>query len=326
MNDKRIQEHARSTSQRWPQGERGPLGARRLGALGTTFAALTSLLSIGLAGPSGCGDTIDSSGQRETAGQRETLGEAKQADSTPVTCINLQRGTSKVFDTFVSSEKPSNNYGGNTAALVGQAAGGVDRFYALFKFDTSPIPANATITSANVALFQVAATPGTWNAHLITAPWTEATVTWNSFGSAFNLTTFKSVSTATQAVVFSVTPQLQAWVSGTLPNHGFLIEMPGAAQTKIKSAEWPIANAARPYLAACYQVTCAPSFADCNGLGADGCEADLHSTATCGSCGTPCALPHATASCSTGTCAIGSCDLGFGDCDGNAANGCETDL
>lgn len=40
----------------------------------------------------------------------------------------------------------------------------------------------------------------------------------------------------------------------------------------------------------------------------------------------PCALAHATATCSGGTCAIGSCKTAFVDCDGDPLNGCETAL
>jgi hypothetical protein len=289
------------------------------------MSALIGSLALALSGASGCGDTIDSRGQSETAGQREALGEARQADSTPVTCVTLQRGSSKAFDTMLSAEKADNAYGTSTVALVGQSAGGADHFYALFKFETSPIPVNATITSASIALTQVSAAPGTWNAHLITAPWDEATVTWNSFNGAFNPSIFKSASTATASVVVGITPQLQAWVSGAAPNHGILIEQPGGGQSKIKSIEWPVPNV-RPFVSACYKVACAPHFADCNGVAADGCEADLHSPATCGGCGSPCALPHAKPSCATGVCAVGSCDLGWSDCDGNPANGCETSL
>ncbi len=37
--------------------------------------------------------------------------------------------------------------------------------------------------------------------------------------------------------------------------------------------------------------TCAPDFADCDGAPDNGCEADLSSAATCGSCATTCAAP-----------------------------------
>ncbi|MFO0760013.1 MAG: DNRLRE domain-containing protein [Byssovorax sp.] len=299
--------------------------ARLPGLLGKLLPVVAGGLALGFMGASGCGDTVDSRGEVDADSERGSLGEARQADSTPITCVTLRRGLSKAFDTMVSSEKAANNYGASTIALVGQASGGVDHFYALFKFDLSPIPANATITSANVGLNQVAAAPGTWNVHLITAPWDEATVTWNSFQSAFSPQILKSPSTATASVVFSIVPQLQAWVSGAAPNHGLLIEQPGASQSKIKTEEYVVAND-RPFLAACYKVACAPNHADCNGVAADGCEADLLSAATCGSCGTPCAPPHATGACGNGVCAIGSCDLGYADCDGNPQNGCETSL
>lgn len=48
------------------------------------------------------------------------------------------------------------------------------------------------------------------------------------------------------------------------------------------------------------------------GCGAPGCQ--------------PCALLHATATCSAGRCAIATCFEGFGDCDARPETGCETDL
>ncbi|MFO0561990.1 MAG: hypothetical protein U0269_28515 [Polyangiales bacterium] len=46
----------------------------------------------------------------------------------------------------------------------------------------------------------------------------------------------------------------------------------------------------------------------------------------CGACGSPCpARANATVSCAASACRF-TCNPGFGDCDGNAANGCETSL
>ena len=45
----------------------------------------------------------------------------------------------------------------------------------------------------------------------------------------------------------------------------------------------------------------------------------------CGACARVCAFVNAAPTCSAGTCAF-RCAAGFGDCDGNAATGCETDL
>ncbi|MBW2453901.1 MAG: hypothetical protein JRI68_05305 [Deltaproteobacteria bacterium] len=47
----------------------------------------------------------------------------------------------------------------------------------------------------------------------------------------------------------------------------------------------------------------------------------------CGACNQPCDPQNANgATCETGSCSYGSCWAGFGDCDGDEANGCETDL
>ncbi len=74
-------------------------------------------------------------------------------------------------------------------------------------------------------------------------------------------------------------------------------------------------------------VTCAAGFGECNGVSSDGCEIDLARTVThCGSCGRTCVTANvATTECAGGACRIVSCDAGFADCDGNPANGCETD-
>ena len=73
--------------------------------------------------------------------------------------------------------------------------------------------------------------------------------------------------------------------------------------------------------------TCAPGTDDCDGDPSNGCEADLSAPSTCGACTHPCsAAPFASAACGPGgTCGI-ACNAGRDDCDGDALNGCETDL
>lgn len=64
---------------------------------------------------------------------------------------------------------------------------------------------------------------------------------------------------------------------------------------------------------------------DCNQAVIDGCETELLSDpANCGGCGNRCEPVNGTPSCQEGKCAI-ACAAGYADCDGNAANGCETD-
>lgn len=74
----------------------------------------------------------------------------------------------------------------------------------------------------------------------------------------------------------------------------------------------------------CTVGACTGTFADCNGVAADGCETDLASTvAHCGGCQQPCQQPpNGVARCTIGVCAVASCHAGFADCNGVAADGC----
>ncbi|MBK8257047.1 MAG: DNRLRE domain-containing protein [Polyangiaceae bacterium] len=71
---------------------------------------------------------------------------------------------------------------------------------------------------------------------------------------------------------------------------------------------------------------CNAGFGDCDGVASNGCEVNLTaSTSHCGTCGNTCTATNAQAVCNSGTCAVGACFGGYGNCDGNSANGCETD-
>jgi hypothetical protein len=70
--------------------------------------------------------------------------------------------------------------------------------------------------------------------------------------------------------------------------------------------------------------TCNAGFGNCNGAAADGCEVNIATSPTnCGMCGRTCMLANATAGCAMGNCTVASCAMGYGNCDNNAANGCE---
>jgi hypothetical protein len=73
-------------------------------------------------------------------------------------------------------------------------------------------------------------------------------------------------------------------------------------------------------------LVCAQGFADCDGMVTNGCEVNLAASAeNCGRCGMVCpAAPNGVAACQEGMGAT-TCAMGFGNCDMNAANGCETD-
>jgi hypothetical protein len=80
-------------------------------------------------------------------------------------------------------------------------------------------------------------------------------------------------------------------------------------------------------------VACVSGYEDCDGdlvsggTASNGCEVSVTTVIDCGACGTPCELDatalNAHPSCSTGTCVM-VCDASYQDCDGLAADGCET--
>ena len=118
MEHKRVDEQGK-TAANTGQGQvrrRAPPGGRGMGGDGPRLHAGARASS----GASGCGDTIDSQGQSETAGHRsESLGEAQQAAAaTPVLCVEIQRTAQrKAYDSYISDYKPVTNYG--TAILAG---------------------------------------------------------------------------------------------------------------------------------------------------------------------------------------------------------------
>jgi hypothetical protein len=82
---------------------------------------------------------------------------------------------------------------------------------------------------------------------------------------------------------------------------------------------------------ACSAGACSCGGTSCTGCcNAGSCEAYAGQSAT--SCGTSgaacsaCSITNANPACTSGACTLSSCKTGFGNCDSNAANGCETNL
>ncbi len=77
----------------------------------------------------------------------------------------------------------------------------------------------------------------------------------------------------------------------------------------------------------CVIASCQAGWDNCDGNPANGCETDIYTNVNhCGYCNHVCTFPHAAATCVGGNCTLGACDSGYGNCDGNPANGCETNL
>ncbi|MGK3992346.1 hypothetical protein [Sorangium sp. So ce1024] len=72
---------------------------------------------------------------------------------------------------------------------------------------------------------------------------------------------------------------------------------------------------------------CPVGTAACDDDPDNGCETDLlTSAAHCGGCSQLCVSPNGTTGCIDGICTVSSCTIPHADCDGNALNGCETNL
>ena len=128
---------------------------------------------------------------------------------------------------------------------------------------------------------------------------------------------------ANACVALTCTPNAVDCVNGTTLRR---CSADGMSQTTMTCP--PASNADGVCSAGACRIACRAGFADCDGNPANGCEADLTNSAShCGACNNRCA-PLGDASvgaCSLGRCAT-ACPAGRGDCDGNLANGCETDL
>jgi hypothetical protein len=86
-------------------------------------------------------------------------------------------------------------------------------------------------------------------------------------------------------------------------------------------------NAGPVCAAGACSVTCNAGFGNCNVRPDDGCEIDTRaSNSNCGACGAICtARANANAACSAGVCRQ-TCVAPYVDCNGNSADGCETDV
>ncbi|MFO0628908.1 MAG: hypothetical protein U0325_25255 [Polyangiales bacterium] len=91
-----------------------------------------------------------------------------------------------------------------------------------------------------------------------------------------------------------------------------------------------LANVVTPVcaLGQCAVGVCTGGYADCDGIGMNGCEVNVRGSdvMNCGACGRACRYANAAATCANGACAMGSCGTGYADCDGDPSNGCEVNL
>ncbi|WP_437319781.1 DNRLRE domain-containing protein [Sorangium sp. So ce385] len=208
----------------------------------------------------------------------ELHGTAKLALEDP-TCVTIQRGTAgAVEDATIWETFPT--WSDSTVLLRTGTLAGFGVRHAVLRFDLSPVPAGANVVSATLRLEQIfrdTTSSSTINIHRILSPWTESTVTWQSLGngSDFDPAIAASFQSLPGVGIRSadLTSLTAAWLAGTVPNHGVLLEEAPVLTTSFPSSEEPTVSR-RPSLEVCYTTgaTCTGTIDDGDACTTDTCD------------------------------------------------------
>jgi hypothetical protein len=149
------------------------------------------------------------------------------------------------LDTLMQSDNPTTNYGTSTTLNVGEHNAATSKNRTLIFFDLSSIPANATINSATLSLWQVSESSSnarTLRVYRDLRSWSESQATWNIFstgnnwGTAGGFNASDAEQTDIGSCAFTATEAngekqwtltasaIQEMVSGAFANNGFVIK------------------------------------------------------------------------------------------------------
>jgi len=109
-----------------------------------------------------------------------------------------------------------------------------------------------TLDSARFSVYCTEVTNQPVTAHRVTSSWNEMTVTFNTFGGAFDpgvVGTFFADGMGWRSV--DVTPLVQQWIDGVYPNFGILLDQNSGPLTDYVSSEF-VNLVPRPYLKICF--------------------------------------------------------------------------
>lgn len=163
-----------------------------------------------------------------------------------------------IKDSYVRAGSPTLNYGTISPINVYASTSDARRIYV--EFNTSAIPAGATITSANLSLYLSSAPSSTRNhgVHRVTsASWTETGITWNNQPTVSAATS--TIATGTTSNVWKtwdVTVDVRGFVNGSYSNYGWSVRDVSeldSALTSYYSREYGTAGL-RPQLNISYSV------------------------------------------------------------------------
>ena len=136
-------------------------------------------------------------------------------------------------DSYIDANHPTTNHGAEETLQVRPFPGGNSR--GVIRFDLSDIPANATITSARLYLYEMSAKSNlVVYVYRITGNWTENTVTWDfpwtSNGGDFDSSVAYALFIPGQqdcSITLELTGLVQDWADEIYPNYGILLNAVG---------------------------------------------------------------------------------------------------
>ena len=127
-------------------------------------------------------------------------------------------------DAFVTSSKPSTNYGGNTSLAVQSGS------TTFVQFALAPLPSGVNASQLNKATLRLfvsgLTSSGSFDVFFVNNGWNEASVTYNNrppLGAVVASGVAVGANAKNTFVTVDVTAALQAWLSGSQPNNGLAI-------------------------------------------------------------------------------------------------------
>jgi Disaggregatase related repeat len=197
------------------------------------------------------------------------------ATQTPITtCVTIQPVATAGQDTYINSASKSSNYGNSNRLATD--SDGTQLLRSLVQFNVTSVPSQSTVISAVLSLYLVSnsgSQTDTVETHRLTRTWVEGNgkgnsgATWNQYasnklwtkpGGDFDPSSIGNfVASGTGWKSINLTPLVQSWVSGTVPNQGVILLSPTGRYTNSAklyySSDAANANASqRPKLAVCY--------------------------------------------------------------------------
>jgi hypothetical protein len=151
--------------------------------------------------------------------------------------LALGQATPPSADTYVSNSLPKTNFG-NSIVLIVQS--GVTSYV---RFNLGTVPAGASISKATLRLYvDAVGKSGSFDVYEIDNAWNESSLIYNTAPPLGTSVTGGhpipvSSSTMNQFLLIDITPLVQNWVSGAIPNNGIALATTGSGSFSFDSKE-----------------------------------------------------------------------------------------